>query len=98
MVADVPCADNCNAVFVEDVPVPLLMLMTAPKLFALAGLFPVIEISKPRPVELAVDVLVITRFLAEDAVVPDIPRLRTDPVVTVVDVKEATFPLRLLAV
>ena len=85
-----PDAVNCSAVF-TPVPVAVFVLeITAPNVTAFVVGW-VMEMSNPLPEVFAVEELVITKFSADTAVLPDIPRVNKFPLVIPVE-ENATIP------
>jgi hypothetical protein len=88
-----PDVVNCSAVF-TPVPVAVFVLeIKAPNVCAFV-VIPVIDTSIPRPAEFAVELFVISKLSAVEAVVPVMARFRIFPVDIVEDVNEATLPDR----
>ena len=84
-----PDAVKLNAVLVDVAPV-LVFEINAPKVFPLA-VAPVMEMSNPLPEVFAVEELVITKFSADTAVLPEMPRVNKLPLVIPVE-ENATIP------
>ena len=91
-----PDAVKLNAVLVDVAPV-LVFEINAPKVLPLP-VAPVMEMSNPLPEVFAVEELVINKFSADTAVLPDMPRFNKLPLVIPVEVNDARLPVNALVV